>query len=645
VDGDANLDLFVPVYPGLGPGNFFLYNLGPTGPGEAYRFAELSGDAGLDIPSGNERPEGAQAADVDFDGDVDLYSNGTLYQNASSPGNPKFNTLTGSASGITLGASRDEGCMFLDYDLDGDQDLGVAYINEGARIWENRGDGTFVATEPGIIDDPLSGRNLGMSAEDWDNDRDIDFTTREVFRRNMLVEEGARHFTVATHSIPANHINSATPAWGDWDLDGDLDCAMGNWGSDGHLYESTLYGPSTPDSEKRHVRVRVVRNSSLASRGLETEYGAAAEIRIRNVQDGFRHRKFVASSHGYLNQNEYTLHFALPPDPTPDDPTEDVRFALGVDFPGASSDGQWRVDGHVNPVLSELDLASLADREITVYRCGQVIVNGTVHDPLPLAPPTLTTTTGGLAVVDASSPLPDPVVAPQPDFYVGLALDTLGATGDVRVEEILLDGQLAQDGPPCRPVSFTIALWDVTDPSNPVVVPAGALEDATSPRNRRSYFPSDIVLAPGRSFRIVARVSEYRATTIEAPVPHGPVNVQGGLFFPDAAPCTGQGVAGAEPDPGGTALAIRFRAVPDGDPVDPVGSSLRIDRDGLSPALRWQDVGAGAYSILRCVANGPCTPLPHATSATSTYLDHDAGETGGSYWYLVRAVNGCTAGL
>ena len=77
VDGDADLDLFVPVYPGaLGPGNFFLENLGG-------RFIESSAAAGLDIPAGHARPEGAQFADVDFDGDPDLFANGTLYQNVS----------------------------------------------------------------------------------------------------------------------------------------------------------------------------------------------------------------------------------------------------------------------------------------------------------------------------------------------------------------------------------------------------------------------------------------------------------------------------------------------------------------------------------------------------------------------------------
>ena len=43
VNGDGNLDAFLPVYPASlgGPGNFFLRNQGP-GPGGEYRFRERS---------------------------------------------------------------------------------------------------------------------------------------------------------------------------------------------------------------------------------------------------------------------------------------------------------------------------------------------------------------------------------------------------------------------------------------------------------------------------------------------------------------------------------------------------------------------------------------------------------------------------
>ena len=210
---------------------------------------------------------------MDFDGDVNLFSNGILYQNIGSSGSGRFLPLPEPASGIGLREVLDEGAMFFDYDLDGDQDLVVVYTGPGVRIWENRGDGTFFDSQA-EINAPQDGMNLGMSAEDWDNDGDIDFTTRHVFRRNMWAEGQGRKFRVATHSLPAGHISSATPAWADWDADGDLDCALGNWGTDGWLYENSTYTSDTPPEARRHVRVRVVRDSPLAARGLESEYGA-----------------------------------------------------------------------------------------------------------------------------------------------------------------------------------------------------------------------------------------------------------------------------------------------------------------------------------------------------------------------------------
>lgn len=644
VDGDADLDLFVPAYPSPGPGNFFLENRGA-------RFVESSAAAGLEIPPGNARPEGAQFADVDFDGDPDLFANGTLYQNVSTLSTPRFIALEEAASGIGLASSIDEGAMMFDYDLDGDQDLVVAYAGtaHGVRIWENAGDGTFFAAEQTIVDEPFTGLDLGMSAEDWDGDGDVDLTTRAVFRQNRMIEDGVRHFTVQPTSIPSWQLLNATPAWGDWDLDGDLDCALGNWGYDGKLYQNTTYSPATPVAARRMVRVRVVRSSVHAPRGLETEYGATVEVRILGASDTYRRRKFVASSHGYLNQNEYALTFGLPPLPAALSPGDDLHFDLSVDFPGLPGNGLWRIDKNVNPVLGDIPLSTLANREIQVSRCGTVRLNGVNHLPRPLATPRLATTAGGLALPQNGGTVLEIVETPA-DGWIGLAFDTHGATSKLMLEEIVVDAQLAA-AETCAQTAFNTALWDVTDPAQPALVNGGALLLQTSPRNRRSYLPVEIALDPGRAYRLVTRVSQYRKSAIVPALPAGAIKASGGLAYEDAGPCNGQKTARATIDPAATAIAVRIRPKPVQTALDPVGPSLRLAKGaGGDERLSWSDVGAPAYRVRRCDATaGPCVPVPHALSTGNTHRDGESiaipSPPRESLWYLVDAINECEAGL
>src|SRR6185295_19827682 len=101
---------------------------------------------------------------------------------------------------------------------------------------------------------------------------------------------------------PDADITSATPAWGDLDRDGDLDSALGNWfGPTGHIYENTTYDATTPDDQRRYIRVRPMRASSTFTGGLETEMGASAEVIVHAATGTFRHRRFSASGSGYLN--------------------------------------------------------------------------------------------------------------------------------------------------------------------------------------------------------------------------------------------------------------------------------------------------------------------------------------------------------
>jgi hypothetical protein len=104
-------------------------------------------------------------------------------------------------------------------------------------------------------------------------------------------------------------------------------------------------------------------------------------------------------------------------------------------------------------------------------------------------------------------------------------------------------------------------------------------------------------------------------------------------------------VASLPLDPSTSFVAFRFNPVPSDLRVDPVGDTLRIDKDpGLDPALNWSGPPAAGYQVLRCDAtSGACVPSLVATTSLANYTDTDA--TASQLWYLVKAVNECTAGL
>ncbi len=357
-----------------------------------------------------------------------------------------------------------------------------------------------------------------LSAEDWDNDGDIDFTTREVFRRNMLVETGVRGFVVATHSIPPAHIAQATPAWADWDKDGDLDCALGNFGGSGRFCYNSTYDASTPLADRRYIRIRPVMQSPTVPRGLDVEYGATAEIRVLNAPDPWRRRKFTSSSAGYLNQKEYTLHFGLPGDPTPNDPATDLEFSVLVDFPVVQQSAPWRVDEHVNPRLADVALASLtspASREIKVFRIGEVVIDGVGTGPLPGVSPQLMASAGGLVHSTVTRAIPPLISSLDANTWAALELSTPTGGADVLVDEIVIDGQLAAPFA-CSGASFNLALWDFTVPGHPLRLTT--LSATTSARNSRTSIPWNLHLAPGRVYRIAGTWRAIARRTYHSPL-------------------------------------------------------------------------------------------------------------------------------
>lgn len=562
-DGDGDLDLFLPTYGAVdgSADNQYLHNLGPTGPAGAYRFSEKAAAVGVKIVSGAARPEGVVTMDIDGDGDIDLYSNGHWYRNLSTYDAPLFEDLASKSSGVKKRTIVDEGTVAIDYDLDGDLDLLISYtFNRGNRLWINRGDGTYSEAPESVVQDFMDGAAYGISAADWDNDGDLDITTNDVFRTSQMMEsDTAEWHKIASPAVP----QVGAPAWADWDLDGDLDLAAADGPGVSYLYRNDLYGPQTPLADKRYLRVRVVDDAPGLPRGVETEYGATVELKLHNAAPGKRFVQLVSSSAGYINQNEYALHFGLPDDPEPANPERDLRFDLVVDLPSLPELGYQRIDKRVNPALANLDLALLDQREITVYRSGRVLIGDQEYAPVAPGDTALQTTTGGLLQQARNEVMADLTAATSSDEYVGIELDTIGALGPQRLVELLLDGQ------PGAPVDCgflnqqgNVAVWDVTVPGSPRFV--GAVRAILPHGNRRAATLTELVLEPGRIFRIVARVDSYRVTPVTTPWIGSGVSVNGGLHFTDANPCSGAAVETASLESGQVYLAVRLRA--DGGP-------------------------------------------------------------------------------
>lgn len=537
IDGDGLLDLIVPMYEG----NVFFH--GTTAGFERIR-------VGLDNET-DVYPEGTQLADVDEDGDLDLFVDGVLYRNTSTAGAPSFEASSFVESGLAQWS--DEGAMFVDLDLDGDFDLvlmGVSPAGPSARL--NRGDGTF-AEAPALFATGAYSL-LGLSSADWDADGDPDFTTDALFWRNDLMETGTVGLTLVGWSPTLIEMD---PAWADLDRDGDLDAGLALWGGTTEIYTNTTFTPATPLAERNTVRVRVVSDELAVPAGVETEFGAEVEL-IAADGSGRRYVQHVASGHGYLNQNDYVLTFAVP---------DGAPFDLAVDFPMTSDAGRWRVDGRVNGALVGLDLAQLEERQIDVFRSGAVQIDGQRYAADGPVEPRLWAAGGGLAVAVKGAPLPSPSAAAG--RWVGLVL---------RPAQTVHARELVVDGTPGPAVACgdggNVLVWDTTDA--PALVTAATIPARAG--NDRHTAPVDVVLEAGREYRVVARVDALRRTAFVGPVDLGGVSADGGFVLTaDADPCAGAAAAAAPVDASALYLTALTSAVVAAPPTDTGGTTIPTD--------------------------------------------------------------------
>ena len=180
--------------------------------------------------------------DYDNDGFVDLYvanfgnphpESNFLYHNL---GDGSMEAVNSEANAT---ADSSHGCLWSDYDDDGDLDLFVA---QDKAQFRNDGDGTFtwIPPEDGGIPAITEDLGAGFTSANYDNDRDLDllYTTWSTGPSSLLFRnDGWARFIDVTHVLPSEgSIRGFGSTWGDFDNDGHLDLFIAN-----HIGKNLLF--------------------------------------------------------------------------------------------------------------------------------------------------------------------------------------------------------------------------------------------------------------------------------------------------------------------------------------------------------------------------------------------------------------------
>jgi tetratricopeptide (TPR) repeat protein len=358
-----------------GDGDVYLTGSG----GNALYLNELSGPAGRFEPSpdpavggGSDVSVSASFADVDHDGDLDLYvsnyasretpagretlalpddipgASNRLFRNN---GNGSF-TEIGEASRTAGGSHRSLGALFSD--IDDDRDIDFVVVNDGSRplVFSNDRVGTF--TEVGLAWGlEASERARGADSADFDRDGSFDFFfTAEGSQLNTLLRgparDGFRSDVLSPGLLAAGAPGARFGAqFVDADNDSDLDLLLvvNEENALAALYVNTPSGFERAASLKAPVEgvgralaladvdldgdvdalVATDRGElsyfeneggnrrawlSVRAKGLRSNLdGLGAKVEVKAGGEGLRRE--IRSSSGYFSQSDLTLHFGL----------------------------------------------------------------------------------------------------------------------------------------------------------------------------------------------------------------------------------------------------------------------------------------------------------------------------------------------
>jgi hypothetical protein len=222
-DSDGDLDLFV-GFRGR-PNRLYRQTAG--------RFEDVAASVGL---ADTVETRAAAWGDYDGDGDPDLYvgyataeHTARIYRNDRA----RFTDVTTDLGIKLAGVSRQP--AWIDFDGDGDLDLFAAFRDQPNRLFRNDG-GRFADVTPASgIGDPR--KTVGGVWWDVDRDGDLDLfvANQEGDANGLFRNDGGRFADVAgefgvSAAGRAADLGGVGPGLGDFDLDGDFDLVVANYG-------------------------------------------------------------------------------------------------------------------------------------------------------------------------------------------------------------------------------------------------------------------------------------------------------------------------------------------------------------------------------------------------------------------------------
>ena len=242
-EGDGDQDLVLALGNHYGPEPDKLYLNDGTG-----TFIEQAGA----LPSVARGSRTFRTADIDGDGDLDLFAPGTeqSYLLRNDGGGTWADVTTAQLPPDP--ENRNRTATFADTDRDGDPDLVYATGN-GLLVLRNDGAGTFSTWfDPWMPFAPASAEGVAFGDVDGDGDEDMAVASYPLYpdfsyQNKLWLNDGRGRYTDATAQLPPDGDASTAAAFSDVDGDGDLDLLFANEGPT-RLYLNDGTGYFTPSA-------------------------------------------------------------------------------------------------------------------------------------------------------------------------------------------------------------------------------------------------------------------------------------------------------------------------------------------------------------------------------------------------------------